>query len=312
MQYIGKTISSLRATSNNEQYSATTGITDSEMLQYLNDAQDRLQSLIDECHVSSKPFVSEVIIPIVSGQEGYSLTERLFFNKEIEQVEYSATGATSEYFPLEKISFINRYNGVTSGAFPTVYYRRLGNIYINPPASTGYLRVLFERTLDDLDLRRAQVNGTPSGTDIDLTVGSGPTTDNEALFVANEYICISDAFGNPLLYNGVISSYVPATDVLTLAANVSTYLVSGKTLADLANGYLTVGQWTTTHSKLPDDCERYMRHYTILQVYNRDASNLAGAQSARVAQIEKDIKSTFATQTGEIQYIPQVDFDEWW
>ena len=268
MRYVGELITDCRSDTGNNDYSATNGIPQSDFLRFLNWGQERLQGIV----LATNPDVFQVdlIVPIVADQQAYTVNDNVYLGERIVNVEYSPTGDVKDYYKIyeEGISYRNTY----PGQYPVSYHRNSGQIWLKPPSTQGSLRVRFERQLDALDLRRGQVNGTPVGAVIDLTVGSGPTVEDEALLIPNQYICISDAFGTVMLYNGVILSYVAVGDVLTLVADVDTYLVDGFTLADLANGYLTIGKWTTTHSKFPNLCERYLMAYCNWKIFGRDAA----------------------------------------
>jgi hypothetical protein len=89
-----------------------------------------------------------------------------------------------------------------------------------------------------------------------------------------------------MLRNGVVSSYNAGTDVITLAANVSTYLVGTYTLANLADGYLTIGAYTTTHSKLKDVCERYLVAYMNWKALSRDAATREKSELFREEKLD--------------------------
>jgi hypothetical protein len=69
-------LASRRATENQE-YTATAGVQDEEFIQYLNDGQEEIQSLIN----SSFPRVlmKEGVIQVVQNQEGYSLPSGCVF-----------------------------------------------------------------------------------------------------------------------------------------------------------------------------------------------------------------------------------------
>jgi hypothetical protein len=291
----------------------TFSITDDEILQYLNDGQDRLQNLLSAEKNIAKIFCTESVLSAVAGQEAYTIPDRVLMNKQIEFVEYSATGAVADYVRVEKLNFFNR--DTNQSTYPWGYIKRGGQLLIQPTFTTaqGSIRVTYERELDDLDAVRGRVNGTPAGLVIDLTHSTGaPTAANEALFVNGTYVCVSSVSGSVLLYNGLISSYDAPTDAITLAANVSTYLVTGVALADLADGYLTVGKYTTTFSKLPDNCERYLIHYAAAELFHRDSSNDYNKELGLLGEIEKDIIKSLSAQTSEVQFVPQMNRFEWW
>lgn len=281
-KYIGSIITNQRTDTRNSDADA---IPDSDFLRFNQYAQDRLFGLIT---LSYNWVFEEVIeIDIVAGQNTYEINDNLAFGTRITNVEYSHSGLAKDYRPLQVTA--DRYVSDDSSSRPYCYRRRHGKIVVEgtPSQSVGKLRATYERALDRLALRAGQINGTPSGTTIDLTTsGNLPTAENEALFTAGEYICVSAANGEPLLYNAVISSYDAPTDVLTFVANVDTYLVPGKTLSNLANQFITIGKYTSTHSKLTNEAEGYFIEYVNRKVHNIDSSD----QFAETDKILKEIK----------------------
>lgn len=289
MKYIGDIISEARRDSNNTD---TTGISTEDFLRWANYGQEAIFGKI--LQTSPMSFQAESEISIVAEQEAYDIPDNVYLGERIVNVEFSSSGLSRDYFKLYEVSlsFRNTYPSLR----PQNYIRRNGQVLLRPtPNQTGgTLRVTYERQIDSIDVRRGQVNGTPSGAIIDLTNSTfgAPSAADEALLVANAYICISDAFGNVMLRNGKVSSYTAGTDSLTLAANVSTYLVGTYTLADLANGYMTIGQYTTTHSKLKKVCERYLVSYMCWKALARDAATREKSELFREEKAALEIEIT--------------------
>lgn len=280
------------------------GITAAEVLQYLNDAQDRLQNLLSATKNIAKIFVTQELISLTANQEAYSISDRVLMNKQIEFVEFSVTGLVTDYVRLEKLHFLNR--DTAGGTYPRGYFKRGNQILIQPtPSATqGVVRVSYERELDDLAESTDIVSGTPATTDIVVTTGS-------ATFSTATYICIEALDGTVLLRNGVVDSYDAPTKTITLAADVDTYLVGDAVLADLDGGYVQLGKYVTRISKLPDSCERYLIHYAAAELLRKDSSADYDRAAGLVSEIEDDIISVMRAQTGEIQYIPQTYQGEW-
>ena len=293
----------------------TYSVPDSEILQYLNDGQDRIQNLISATKNIAKIFVYEKIISIVANQAEYSVPDRVLLNKQIEYVEYSATGQVQDYIRLEKLNFFNR--DTYPSTYPMGYFKRGNQILLQPTpsAAQGSLRINYEREVYDLDVVRSQINGVPGAgatMTLDAVGGTLITTASGALLTLGTKVCITKSDGTPLLLNGVVASYVAGTKVLTLAANVSTYLVGTAVLADLASQYFTIGAYTTPFSQLPDNCERYLIHYAVAELFHRDSSNDYSKELDIISTMEEDIVKTMAAQTGEIQFTPQISRYEWW
>lgn len=316
MRYLGEILAQVRLQTDNEDTSTAdgvtvTGIRDEEFIQYFNDAQDRLQSRISSANSPYENFVVESEIDIVSGQEEYDIPDRLFFNKEVRDVAYSPTGLAVDYLPLRKEYFINR--STQTATYPSMYYRRFGKICINPipSSSTGKLRVLYERSLDDLDIRRGQisdVSGLTETTFSSITLDTTADVSSTTNLTNAQFICVVDAYGAVKAYNIPVGSFTSSTRVL--APSSSHAFASGETIA--AGDYVVIGKYTTTHSLLPDECERYLIKYCSDIILGRDASAGKAMFSQELMDMETEIVAMMKSQTSEIQGIPQQDYSEWW
>lgn len=309
--YVGDIIQNARLDTRNADDIPTStnqvGIETKDFLRFTNYAQQRLQGRISK--VYPVMFEAQQEISIVAGTAAYSINDNVYLGTRIRKVEYSHSGQVADYYPLPPSDPYNTYN---SSGRPCVYHRRDGYIVLEPipSESTGTIRVTYERTLDRLDVRRGRVNGAPSGAVIDLTHSTygAPSTDDEALFVSGQYVCVSDYYGTPMLYNGVISSYNASTDALTLAASVSTYLVPGYSLANLTDGFITLGKYTTTHSKLSDEAERYLTEYTTRRIFKRESSDDAVAIDAELEPIEQELINSYKIADKDVKPIPITDY----
>ncbi len=309
MRYISDLITQIRRHTNNQDVSLTTGIPDELFLQYLNDAQDRLQSLISNLKPPAKIFTREVEIPIVANQSEYSIPDRVFYNKQVDGIEYSSSGLVKDYFPLRKITFGERSTDTTT--WPVAYYRRFGKFYPSPIPSTGTgkFRVIFERSLDDLDKRRGKVSsisGLSSTTFTSLVVDSSADETSTPNLSTADYICICDKDGNVTAYNIPVSNYDTGTNTLTPVGSFT--FQAGETIA--VNSYITIGKYTTTHSALPDECERYLFHYCAESIFHKDSSTDIVAEGSLLDRMEKDIIKMIGSQTSEVQDIPRVRENE--
>jgi len=305
-KYLGDLITAQRNDTRNPD---TNAITDSEFVRYNQYAQNMLFGLITK--VYSWLFIESEDVSIVANQQDYTVADNISFGTRIIQVEYSFDGQEKNFVRLRPTP--NRYQRVTTPGRPRFYRRLHGVVRVEPTPVTaeGTLRIHYERALDSLNIRQARVNGTPSGAVIDLTHSSfgAPSADVEALFVLGTYICLTNAAGTPLLYNGVVSSYNAGTDALTLSANVSTYLQSGYALADLADSYLTVGRFTTTHSKLPNEAEQYFIEYVNRCLHNRDSSKQWAFTDKNLTELAGMIIASYNVPDKDVKSFPVDDWD---
>jgi hypothetical protein len=204
----------------------TAGIGDDQFVEWANDAQDHLQAMI----LASYPneFVTTTSITCTSGTAEYTIPDRVFINNKIISVQFSQSGQTTDFQNLPQLTYRDRRSH--SGT-PYGYIRRGNKLLLVdiPNSSSSVIRVAYYREVDDLDIRRAKVSGTPSGTTMTLLgpTGAAASTVEELKISDAEQICISDGTGTVLLYNGVVSTATPyntSTNVLTLAANASPLL----------------------------------------------------------------------------------------
>lgn len=305
-----------RSMSENQTVSAANDIPDDEFLQYLNDGQDRIQSLISNTRGTQKIFVQQKIIQAVANQESYTIPDRLLFNKSIENIEFSYDSTLNNYNSLQKALIANKTTFASD--YPSGYYCARGSFFPIPllSSSSGSFRVMYERSIDDLDIRRAQVqsvSGLTSTTFTNMTlVGiSGSGEPDESSTPANltniDYICVCDYDGNVTAYNIPVLSYDSSSNVLTPR---SFAFQTGETIA--AGSYVTFHKWSTTVSQLPDECEKYLLNYCVQAILHRDSSNDWNEQNEMLSKMEKEIVDQMKKQTGEVQYIPQLSETEWY
>ena len=149
MKNITSLISQARiATENEDTGSSNFGIQDTEIIQYFNDAQYRLQSLIVQQHPDV--FSDEVEITI-DGSEKYDLITAaplIFINNKVLNAEYSSTGNADDYYVLEETSLKNR--NPNSEGHPSFYIRSSGKIIPVARPSSGKLRVTYIKRIKEL------------------------------------------------------------------------------------------------------------------------------------------------------------------
>lgn len=314
MRRVDQLITAARTISRNTSNAdATLSISDNEILQYLNDGQDRLQNLISSAKNIAKIFVTQQIISVVANQEAYSIPDRVLLNKQIENMEFSADGTIGNYVRLEKLNFINRDTNASN--YPWGYFKRGGQFFLQPTPSvtTGTIRVTYERDLDDLDIPRGVISSITTGTAtgfaalvLDTTADAYETTTPGWNNV--QFCCVVDPYGVRKAYN-IPVVYNSGTNTITPVGGF-TYTTND---VQIAVGDVAVfNRYSNTFSQLPDSCERYLVHYAAASLFHRDASDDEANENARVEMMEKDILQALAAQTSEVQFIPQMNPYEWW
>lgn len=287
---------------------------DEEILQYLNDAQDRMQNRISSQKNIAKIFATQQVISLVANQEGYTVPDRVLMNKQIESVEFSATGSVTDYVRLEKLNMFNRDTNPTT--YPWGYFKRGGQILLQPTPSTatGTIRVTYERDLDDLDIPRGAIGTITNGTatqfdtvNLDATANSYESTTPG--WSTQQYCCFVSTLGARKCFNVLIGSYNTGTNLLTPSPSPFIYGTgdSALTVGDIA----VFNKYSTTFSQLPDACEPYLIHYAAMCLFHIDSSEDFSKEQDFVAELEDSILDQLKSQTSEVQFIPQHDRYEW-
>ena len=277
------------------------GIPKSDALRFANYAQYYLFGKITRKYPYS--FIHRTAaLPIVANQEDYVINDNIYLGTRIVKVEFSTDGV-SNWIKLHPSNPWADYRLQTG--FPAFYYRENGSVRIEPiqASASGYLRITYERALDKLDIREAQINGAPSGATITLS-----TIVDSTRFATNSYICVSDFNGTPLLYNGLVVGLSGST--LSLAADVSTYLIDADTtLATLNGAYVTIGKYSTTHCQLSNDAESFISEYVTKRLYKRDVRVDDTKILAELAPLESQIVAGYEIPDKEVKDIPICDND---
>lgn len=299
MRRLDKLIEQARRQTENEDVSSTIGIATEEFIQYFNDAQDRLQSAISSTYPNV--FLSEQIITLTSGTEAYSIPDNLFLDSRIVNVEISLTGNSQDFTPLRPITYKNR--GTYESESPYGYIRKNGQILVNGVyrGSGATIRVTYERALDNLDIRRGAISvvtGTPITS---ITLASSPTPDTYELpnITTGDYICVSDKDGVVTAYNIPVTGYNSGSRVLTVSSHT---LAAGEAAA--VGSYVTIGRYSTTHSKLSETAERYLLAYAAWKILKRDSSEDSKDQERELLMLEEDIVKSYADNDRDTYGIP--------
>lgn len=313
MRRVDTLITAARGVSRNKPNAdGTYGITDDEVLQYINDAQDRMQNLISAQKNIARLFSTQQIIPIVANQEAYTIDDRVLLNKAIQQVEYSYDSNLSNYTVLQKVNLFNRDTNASN--YPTSYFKRGNAILLQPTpnAANGSIRVTYERAVDDLDIPRGLITVITNGTSTQFdTLTFGTTANSYETSTPGwsniQYASIVSPLGARRCYNVLLTSYNTSTNLLT--PNPTPFIYGALDSAIQVNDVAVFGKYTTTFSQLPDECERYLIHYAAARLYAEDSSNDTSREENIVAEIESDILTALASQTPEVEYVPMISND---
>jgi len=291
---------SRRATENQD----LTGIGNDEFVQYYNDAQDRLQSKIQQEHPEQDYWANVGYITLNSTTDVYSLVDLedengTSFKSQIlassavslvERSELSTFSNSESYVALKYISPNERRTGWG-------YFFRGRDIIIAPKPQTGKVRITFTKRLTNLDIRRGKVGVISPGSYLQLAAGTVPQGTD---FANIDYCCVIDGDGTIILGEIPVSSYNQG----------SRRIFTSSTLTGVTTDhYVVYGKYATTHSGLDDIAERYLIEYCNMRIFMRDSSNDIRFQSALVNDLEKEIIGLYAEPGNDAKYIPILETD---
>jgi hypothetical protein len=299
-------IKQIRRPTDNETVGTDQGMSDEEIISFLNDAQDDIFGSIVNTFKSK--FTTSETTSIVANQSTYSTPSKAFMDDQIAMLEWSITGLERDYRALKRVT-IREKNTVEGWPSRYCVARNLIYIWPVPIASQGTLRITYTKKLPKMDKRRAQVSastialGALTALTLKGVSGAAISTTEVAAFSNDDFLSIVSSDGTVLMEN-VEYTAVSALGVVTLAGASHTIL-TGETAP--ANAYVVMGKYATTHSELPDDAERYLKAYSIWKVYKRDSNDDYGPQQQELSAMREAIIDNYAELNADIDYTPQVN-----
>lgn len=303
MRNISLLITASRRATENEEFTDTAGIQDEEFIQYLNDGQEEIHSVINSTfpHILMQQSIGQV----TQNVEAYPIPWDAYLGTRIDFLEYSPTGITKDYYPLKKGSLKERLTGVSAN--PAFYIRNDTQVLLQPPPQQGgSLRFTYQKAIPRLDIRRASVVSvvldTTNRTITSLYFDPALNIDSAALLEEN-YLTIVDK-------NGMVQMAripVEAIDITTGEVTVSPGFIyqAGETITP-AN-WACRGKHSTTNSMLPDVCEKYLLEYANARILMRDSSSDANSVAQIMAKVQSTLQTAFAEPDSDPDYVPVLD-----
>jgi hypothetical protein len=316
MKFINALINEVRESSENEEFDSILGLTEEEILKFINQAQNRLHSKIVGLH--KQVFSEEKEVQATSNTESYNLFYNSYLKNYIHSIEYTSTGNANDYYPLRPTSPHNRYTGADGG--PDYYFIRAGKFYVlpTPTDNNGKYRVTHVRRPKNLDKRRGTIfasgyDSTTAPTYIDITYVNGQIVDKTHLD-KKPYITVVDKFGNQKLANILVDSIQNGAGSVGSDARIN---ISSSAAIDLISAledgdYVISGDYSTTHLEWSPEVERYMQIFAEYKVLKRDSSIDSTEMFQELAEIESDILDSYAELSDDIIEIADINNSEDW
>jgi len=299
MKRVEQLIARSRRETENEDDCSTSGIIDQEFVDYLNDAQDQLQSAIARQHKDI--FIEQADYDVVARQDAYALPADTLLNNSVSAVFYSRTGQTRDLTRLRSSTLIEKIFD-DSLVEPIAYIRKTGSLVLNPTPSTSVsngLRVFYVKKLPTLDVRRAKIltattlNNTITSLVADITA----FFDVDSLQQEN-YICTVNRDGSQTMRRIPIDNIDSVTGIITIAPGF--VFVDGETIVD--GDYIVSGYDATNKSNMSDTCERYFSAYLNWKIFRRDSSSDSAEQTPELIEMQTEIVEIHKKTDDDIKF----------
>lgn len=301
MDRVENQITRIRTETENTDFGDTYGISDNEMIAYLNDAQDRIYAEINK----RRPyfFVRQTVLTSPANTEALDLPSKLYLG-HISNVEYSQTGGQSDYSRLEQGS--NHERDTNPGGNPLKYFRNNNQLFLIPtPSSGGFVRIRYIERVPKLDKRRAKVaSATFSGSSLTaLTLDTTVEIDRDNLLTQN-YMCVVDKYGSLKV------RAIPFTDInsTTGVVTLETFSLGSDDSTISAGDYVVMGDYTCNKSSLDDITERYLVSHLRMEVLDRDGNTSGTAtQNDKMNNLLGEIIDTFSDVSYDVYNVAVID-----
>lgn len=300
MRALDQLITASRRATGNTDYTATAGVQDEEFIQALNDAQEEIHSIINVLFPTI--LMAEKYVDVSIGQETYAIPSDCYMGTRIDNISYSPSGQDQDYYVIRKGSLKERIDGVNGN--PSFYLRQGSNLLIQPPPQQGgKLRIVYQKAIPYLDIRRGTVQAVTLGTDTITSLTLDPSGLDASALLEQNYITIVDKYGAVKMKDIPVDAIDTATGVVTVSPGFT--FQSGETIA--TGNFALRGKNSSTNSQLPDVCEKYLLEYCNMRIFVRDSSTDQAEIAALMAKIEGTLKQAFSEPDNDPDRIPIID-----
>lgn len=303
MRRVDLLISASRKATENQEFTATAGIQDDEFLEYLNNGQEEIHSILQSTFPSIITAYKEQ--RAVVNQEAYTIPRDLYMGTRIDQIEYSASGLSTDYWLLKKGQLKERLN--TQAGNPAFYIRRGNEILIQPkPQQSGTIRWSYQRAIPKLDVRRGTVFSvtldTTNKTITSLTFDPSVYLDAAGLIEEGK-ITIIDSNGVVQMRDIPISNVDQNTGVATVEAGF--VFETGENIS--IGNFGCRGGFSSTNSQLPDLTEKYLLEYCNARILIRDSQTDAQEVSQILLKVQETLRLAYSEPDNDPDRIPLLD-----
>lgn len=293
-------IDDARTSAEEKDFSATTGISDLEVLRHLNQGKNIIYRKL--INLSQNIFSKSVTIPITKDQKTVPMPIDIYGKNRIRDVKILENG---NIYQLKYAT--EKHDLYKNAARPIKYYRQADAIQLVPTNSKDrMLQLTYIYSLPTLDKVSAFV-GSVSIVDNIITSLVLDNTKPINFDQLNKFTSISivNRKGEAKASAIDIEEIDPATGIVTVSSDF--VLRPGETIS--INDAVMAGPFTSTHTGLSVDVEEYIVEYAIMKMLQRQGSAELAAQAQLVLALETSITDTYSNIADDVPSILVTDFD---
>lgn len=264
------------------------GVSTAEIVEYFNDAQRYITTLVFKNNPYADLF--KVQLEIAADPSGeYTLPADCYSTNALSMVEarFADTSNNKGYSRIKPIS-------EAEFSYIFGYITRNNKVLIsgqNDVAQLQTVRITYFKQLPTLDIRQAKVSSVTVGTSINLL--AAPIS----LYEMDDHCSTVDAQGDQVVSN------------IYFTNTSGTSLLTANTAGVTNTQYITAGKNSCNKSQLPDVCETYLLDYVRQRIYTRNNYDDANKQVFFTEKQEAEIISVFSKNKKDDDTIPVTDVE---
>lgn len=266
--------------------------------QYMNRIHSYLEDILFLVNDENDLFLRDFEFALIPGKDEYALPIDIYAKSSIDTVAVSfLNGLSQTFLPLKKVS--RKQRGFTFGYF----IQNIQCVFTPKPQSPLRIKMTYQQKVPNVSNRIGKIQSF-TGTGIVLT-------DYVAgISSCDDFVCIVDANGTILNkavdLNGN-TQYVP----IALTSDTAGTMVVDNTTGAVIGAYVVSGKYASSHSQLPDECEKYLITALERMIQYRQSSNDINTSSVFSAEELSTIKEVFADNSYDDAKPPVTEWQEW-
>lgn len=266
--------------------------------QYMNRIHSYLEDLLFLVNDENDLFLKDYEFNLIRGQDEYALPIDIYAKSSIDNVAVSfLNGLSQTFLPLKKVS--RKQRGFTFG-----YFVQDSQLVFTPkPQSPLRIKMTYQQKIPNVSVRAGKIQSfTPTGIVLTDYVSG--------ILSLDDFICIVDADGNILNKTTDVNNNTFFTPI-RLVSDSSGTLVTDVTTGAVNGAYVVSGKYASSHSKMPDECEKYLITALERMIQYRQSSGDINTSTMFSVEELNTIKEVFADNSYDDAKPPVTEWQEW-